>query len=199
MVAGMGRPRGFEQAEVLDRAMLLFWRKGFEAAGLVELEQATGLGRQSLYGAFGDKRALFASVVEHYFETVLKAGLIDVLDAPGSARANLERVFTQWGAVATAPDFNGCLIGNSVSEFSGQDEVMTELFRRKLMLVEKAFLRALRRAQKTGEVKAGLDLVATARSLVVISQGLAVVARVQRDPAFVRGVVRQARGLLDGG
>ena len=85
--------------------MRLFWRKGYEATGIAELERATGLGRQSLYGAFGDKRSLFLRVVERYFERVLEPYIVDILDAPGSGRANVERIFQQWEATAVAPDF----------------------------------------------------------------------------------------------
>ena len=191
-----GRPRGFDVEDVLERAMFVFWKKGYLGTGVVDLEQATGLGRQSLYGTFGDKRALFLQVVERYFERVLKPG-IDLLDAPGSARAHLEQVFRFWEATAEAPDFNGCLIANSVPEFGSQDAEMSEVLRRKLELMEAAFARVLRRAKLAGEVNANLDTRATARSLLALAQGLAVVARVNREPAFVRGVVQTARRMLD--
>jgi len=191
-----GRPRSFDVEDVLGRAMLVFWKKGYEATGLVDLEQATGLGRQSLYTAFGDKRALFLRVVEHYFTRVLQPG-IDLLDAPGSARHNLERVFGAWEATATDPEFNGCLVGNSVPELSSRDPEAGAVLARKLELMEAAFARALRRAKREGEVRASLDVKDTARSLLTLAQGLAVVARANRDPAFVRGVVRTASALLD--
>ena len=191
-----GRPRSFDIDDVLGRAMLLFWKKGYEATGLVELERATGLGRQSLYGAFGDKRGLFLRVVEHYFAHVLKPGL-DLLDAPGSARQNLERIFSGWESVASDPDFHGCLVGNSVPEVSARDPELAQVLARKLELMEAAFARALRRAKRDGELRETLDVKDTARSLLALAQGLAVVARANRDPAFVSGVVRTARSLLD--
>ena len=177
--------------------MFLFWKKGYEATGLVDLEQATGLGRQSLYGAFGDKRALFLRVVERYFERVLEPYIVNVLDAPGPARANVERIFEQWQATTEAPEFHGCLVGNSVPEFGAKDSEMSDILRRKLELLEAAFTRALRRAKQEGEVNAQLDARATARSLLTLAQGLAVVARVNREPAFVRSVIQTARHLLD--
>jgi TetR/AcrR family transcriptional repressor of nem operon len=190
-----GRPRGFDVEQVLGQAMLVFWKKGFEATGLVDLERATGLGRQSLYGVFGDKRGLFLAVVEHYFERVLEPGFA-MLDAPGSARANLEQVFDAWEATASSADFHGCLVGNSVPEFGSSDTEVAAVLRRKLELMEAAFTRALRRAKREGEVPARLDVKGTARSLLTLAQGLAVVARANRDPAFVRSVVQTARGLL---
>jgi TetR/AcrR family transcriptional repressor of nem operon len=190
-----GRPRGFDVEQVLGQAMLVFWKRGYEATGLVDLERATGLGRQSLYGVFGDKRGLFLAVVEHYFQHVLQPGFA-VLDAPGSARANLEQVFGAWEATAIAPEFHGCLVGNSVPEFGSTDPEVSAVLRRKLELMEAAFARALRRAKREGEVPAELDVKNTARSLLTLAQGLAVVARANRDPAFVRGVVQTARSLL---
>ncbi|MDF3068862.1 MAG: transcriptional regulator, TetR family [Polyangiaceae bacterium] len=176
--------------------MHVFWKHGYEASGLVNLERATGLGRQSLYGVFGDKRGLFLAVVEHYFSRVLQPGF-DALDAPGSARANLERVFGAWEATAARPDFHGCLVGNSVPELSAKDEEVAGVLRRKLELMEAAFVRALRRAKRDGEVRAELDVRNTARALLTLAQGLAIVARAQRDPNFVRSVVQAARSLLD--
>lgn len=192
-----GRPRSFEPDAVLERAMHVFWAKGYEAAGIADLEEATGLGRQSLYGAFGDKRALYGRVVDFYFDRVLKPGLVDVLDAPGSGRKNVERILDGWAAVASAPNFNGCLVGNGASALPAGDAELAELLRRKLKLMEDAFVRALRRAQEAREVPTSLEPRATARSLLAMAQGLAVIGRVQREPAFVRGVVDGARKLLD--
>ncbi|MFO0697366.1 MAG: TetR family transcriptional regulator [Polyangiales bacterium] len=192
-----GRPRSFDPDVVLERAMVVFWQRGYDATGVAELEAATGLGRQSLYGAFGDKRALFARVVDFYFARVLKPGLVDVLDAEGSPRANLERLFGQWIALASAPDFHGCLVGNAIGDLRAGDEEMAALLQRKLTLVEDAFARVLRRAVAEGEVRADLDVRDTARSLVTTAQGLAVVAKVRRDRAFVRAVVAGAHRLLD--
>ena len=58
---------GFDEDQVLERAMNVFWALGYEGAGIADLEKATELGRQSLYGAFGSKRELFGRVVEFYF------------------------------------------------------------------------------------------------------------------------------------
>jgi len=192
-----GRPRQFDPDAVLDAAMAVFWKKGYAGTALAELEAATKLGRQSLYGAFGDKRALFARVVERYFEVVLRPYIIDVLDAPGSPRANVEQVIRAWESAAAAPEFNGCLVGNSSSEMGLHDPEMAELLRRKLELLEAAFHRALTRAQRAGEINAGADVRALARSFVVTAQGLSIVCRVNRDRAFVRAVARDALARLD--
>ncbi|MDQ0790788.1 TetR/AcrR family transcriptional regulator [Streptomyces sp. B3I8] len=61
-----GRPRTFDEELVLEAAMLLFWRQGYEATSLAQLRDATGLSSASLYGAFGSKEGLFTRAVEHY-------------------------------------------------------------------------------------------------------------------------------------
>jgi TetR/AcrR family transcriptional regulator, copper-responsive repressor len=65
-----GRPRAFEPDVALGRAMDLFWKEGFAATSLDDLSAATGLNRPSLYGAFGDKRALYLRAYEHYRSSV---------------------------------------------------------------------------------------------------------------------------------
>jgi len=192
-----GRPRHFDPNDVLERAMGAFWKHGYDGTGIAELERATGLGRQSLYGAFGDKRALFERVLEHYFERVLKPSVIDILDAPGSGRGNLERLFDLWEQAALLPEFNGCLVGNSVSELGLRDEELARALGRKFELLEAALTRALVRARRAGEVSPALPIRATARSLLATAQGLAVVARLRKDRAFVRGIIDQSRRLLD--
>lgn len=177
--------------------MDVFWTKGYEATGIADLEAATGLGRQSLYGAFGDKHHLFELAVDRYFETVLKPGIIDVLDAPGSGRGNIERVFQIWEHVAAEPNFRGCLVGNSASQLAATDAAMAKFLGRKLKLLEEAITRAVRRAQGDGEIAATLDPKALARALLAISQGLAIVARVQPSRALVSGVLANARRLLE--
>lgn len=191
-----GRPREFDPEQVLDAAMAVFWKKGYAGTALAELESATKLGRQSLYGAFGDKRALFARVVDRYFDVVLQRHIIDVLDGPGSGRANVEKVIRAWESAAAAPDFNGCLVGNSSSEMGLHDPEMADLLRRKLDLLEAAFHRALLRAQRDGEIDVNADARALARSFVVTAQGLSIICRVNRDRAFVRGVARDALARL---
>lgn len=192
-----GRPREFDPEQVLDAAMAVFWKNGYAGTALGDLEAATKLGRQSLYGAFGDKRALFARVVDRYFDVVLQRYIIDVLDAPGSGRANVENVIRAWEGAAASPEFNGCLVGNSASELGLHDPEMADLLRRKLELLEAAFHRALVRAQKAGEIPAKADTRALARSFVVTAQGLSIVCRVNRDRAFVRAVARDALARLD--
>lgn len=93
----MARPREFEEGEVLDRALHAFWSKGYEGTSVQDLVDETGLGRASLYGAFGDKEQLFKRVLAHYVE---RAGAeMSTLEDEPSALLALERLFTSWLSV----------------------------------------------------------------------------------------------------
>ncbi len=62
----MARPREFDRDKVLTRAMLLFWKQGYEATSVQSLGECVGLHPGSLYNAFGDKHSLFLEVLDHY-------------------------------------------------------------------------------------------------------------------------------------
>src|SRR5216117_1829593 len=66
--APMGRPRAFDVDKALERALRMFWRKGFEGTSLSDLTKAMGINRPSLYAAFGNKEALFRKTIDHYVE-----------------------------------------------------------------------------------------------------------------------------------
>ncbi|MFD8459519.1 TetR/AcrR family transcriptional regulator [Streptomyces antimycoticus] len=66
--ASIGRPRGFDADEALERAMRVFWEQGYEGASLTDLTSAMGITRTSMYAAFGNKEDLFRRALERYTE-----------------------------------------------------------------------------------------------------------------------------------
>ena len=88
----MARPREFDEERVKEALMKIFWQKGYEATSMQDLVDATGLLKGSLYGAFGDKQALYMIALAHYDHTRMQAG-IDMLNGEGSAREKITRLF----------------------------------------------------------------------------------------------------------
>jgi TetR/AcrR family transcriptional repressor of nem operon len=191
-----GRPPKFDREASLDRAMRLFWEKGYEGTSMSDLTQALGIGRQSLYGGFGDKRELFVLCLERYTEQVLEKSLFAELDDEGSPLAAIERVLDAWEAYANSDAFLGCLLGKSLAELGRRDSELDRLLRAKLDRIQKGFERALTRAKLAGELTASADARALARSVTAFAQGAAVVCQVWRDPRAVRETMLGARALI---
>ena len=112
-----GRPRTFCQKAALDAAVRVFWAKGYDGASLDDLTSAMGIGRPSLYAAFGDKRSLFLAALERYGATVGSCGIAalgEKDDVREAVRAFLQRLLA-----SNLEGANGCLIGNAAGPAIG--------------------------------------------------------------------------------
>src|SRR5271154_5098478 len=108
----MAGVRRFDREDVLDRAALVFWRDGFQATSIQDLEAATGLGRGSLYNAFGDKASLFRAVLSRYAETQGGPPLLHLADP--DVLAGLSRMLHEIAGRMGEPGRpRGCLITNT--------------------------------------------------------------------------------------
>src|SRR5258708_34313179 len=109
---GLGRPRSFDIDRALDRALQVFWRKGYEGTSLSELTKAVGANRPSLYAAFGDKEALFRKALDRYLEG--PAAYTQEALKETSARAVVDRLLRDDADFNEAPSYTGgCLMGQS--------------------------------------------------------------------------------------
>ena len=88
----MARPREFDEEEVVQRAMDVFWLHGYEAASLTDILDATGLAKGSLYKAFGDKKQLFMLALDAYLDNANNR-LVDVAESSASGRKALDEIF----------------------------------------------------------------------------------------------------------
>lgn len=105
-----GRPPSFDRQQALDRAIRVFWSKGYESTSVRDLSTALGIGLPSLYNTFGDKRALFTEAVDAYDQTY--GGFIDaaLAEEPTAERA-IHRIITEAPARYTRRGLpRGCLI-----------------------------------------------------------------------------------------
>ncbi len=184
----MGRPREFDVDAALDRALQVLWAKGYEAASLDDLCGATGLGRSSLYAAFGDKRALYLRALEQYEEAAAQR-IHEALARPVPVRdaiaAFLGRMIDD---IVAGPGRRGCFIGNCAAELARGDRDTAAHVRRSLGRIETAFRDALARAQARGELGAAADPRALARFLTAGIQGLRLVGKANPDRAALDDV-----------
>lgn len=186
----MPRPPEFEREVVLDRAMRAFWSRGYEATSIQHLVERTGIQRGSLYGAFGDKRALFLAAIEHY-DRVMTAKLLATLDAPGSGLGAIRRFFRlKVDAAQERSRPRGCLVTNSATELASRDRRTASRIGATLGRIEAAFHRAVIRGQQAGEIDPERDARALARFLTSSAQGLSVMAKASPERAPLEDIVQ---------
>src|SRR5437764_14084970 len=115
IAAQPGRPRAFDPDTALERAMHVFWAKGYEGASLSDLTRAMRINRPSLYAAFGNKEELFRKVLDRYVNGPL-AYFGKALAVP-KARDRFEQIFLGAARIAGDPRFpSGCLIAQCALE-----------------------------------------------------------------------------------
>jgi AcrR family transcriptional regulator len=170
-----GRPREFDVDLALDRALQVFWRKGYEGASLPDLTAALGINRPSLYAAFGNKEALFRKALDRYVEG--PAGYVsEALNAP-TARAVVEKLFHGAIQLLTDPQNpQGCLVvQGALACGDASESIRQELIARRAasqVLLRRRFEQAL----AEGDLPAGSQPADLARYVGTVLYGMAVQA-----------------------
>jgi TetR/AcrR family transcriptional repressor of nem operon len=197
----LARPREFDHEYVLDKAVEVFWAKGYEATSVQDLVEATGLHRGSIYGAFGNKQQLFILVLDRYADVVVKK-LLDILDANTSGKAAIRQFFAAVVEhVINAGPLRGCLVTNSAVERALCDNDTADKVGACLSRIEAGFYNTLMQAQAAGELSGESDSVpnirAIARYLTSCLQGLLVMGKVQTARQPLEDIVTVTLSVLD--
>jgi TetR/AcrR family transcriptional repressor of nem operon len=192
----MGRPKAFDRDQALEKAMHLFWTKGYEATSVDDLLGAMEIGRQSLYDTFGDKRALFLAALERY-QGLLDDFLRSCLADTTSVKAALRRLFDDTIAEPHERKRRGCLMVNTAVELAPHDPEAARRVADSQRASERLFVRALELARDRGELAAETDVRPLARFLMTVLQGLRVAAKADPSPARLRDIADVALRALD--
>jgi TetR/AcrR family transcriptional repressor of nem operon len=184
----MARPREFDSDAALDRAMHVFWSKGYEATSLDDLCEVTGLSRSSLYATFGSKRNLLLQSVDRYVEQ-RNPHIAAILAQPVSIRdafAALARQFID--QIVSGPGRRGCFLGNCAAELPRSDRAALARVRQGLEATQATFHDALVRAKNRGELPSRTDADALARFLTAGFQGLRLMGKVTPNRAVLEDI-----------
>jgi AcrR family transcriptional regulator len=171
----MGRPREFDIDKALDRALRLFWRKGYEGTSLADLTKALGINRPSLYAAFGNKEELFRKAIARYAEGPA-AYVGKALQAP-TARAATKQLLEATAILLADPrNPRGCfLVQGALACGTAADSARQEMVARRaagLDLIRQRFARAI----AEGDLPADVDPCALARFIAAVMHGMSVQA-----------------------
>jgi len=186
-----GRPRAFDPDAVLERAMHVFWAKGYEGAALSDLTRAMRINRPSLYAAFGNKEQLFRKVLDRYASGPL-AYFGKALEAP-KARDVIEQILFGAAKMASDPRLPaGCLmVQGALACGDSAGSVQKETAARRATS-EAALRRRLQRAKREGDLPQSADPADLARYVMTVLQGIAVQGANGASPDQLRRVVQMA-------
>ncbi len=173
----MGRPRTFEDDAVVDRAMETFWINGYANTSPAQLAEATGLGKGSLYNAFGSKRELFERALARYDRMGIDL-TTDYMSRPGCTREVVGAYLRNLvDADLADPDRRGCLVANTALELSGHDaeirRIITAITEHNLT----ALAERIDQGRRDGDVGRDTDPRAAAEFMMNTIAGLRVMAK----------------------
>lgn len=185
----MARVREFNESIALDKAIELFWQKGYANASMREMVKHTGVAHAGLYTAFGDKDRLFKAALERYEQgifTYLFAGL-------ESERAGLKEIkkFFDFVCHAKGDKYfkNGCFIANTATEFGKNEGPIHEILKRTFERQVEAFRHALSNAAGAKQINTKVKINETAFTLTALFYGCSSLIRMKApDEAVQMGI-----------
>jgi TetR/AcrR family transcriptional repressor of nem operon len=191
------RTKDFDETEILRKAINLFWQKGYYDTSLQDLINGLGIGRSSIYHAFGDKHNLFLKALELY-QREGTAKIIAILESELSMKEAVGKLLRQ---VASDVFINicpkGCFKINSEVEVAASDELIKKLVAEDDLIIEEALIHAMQKGQENGDINASKDPKVIARFLCNTVAGMRVYAKFKDDRQFFDDVVETALSVLD--
>jgi TetR/AcrR family transcriptional repressor of nem operon len=193
----VARTKQFDPDAALQKALELFWERGYEATSMADLVEHLGIARASIYATFGGKHELYQKAYERYVQS-RDPNVVELLSQPGPALPAVRALVTAYAEESIGDERRrGCLVVNSAVELAGRDPRTARRVAASWDTLETALASALIRARAQGELSQDKDPRALARFLLVLLQGIRVLGRTDPDPARLRDAAAQALSLLD--
>jgi AcrR family transcriptional regulator len=191
----IGRPRNFDVNQALDRALEVFWRKGYEGATLCDLTAAMGINPPSLYAAFGNKEGLFRRALDRYAET--RAQFVhDALAKPKVRDAVAALLKGTADFLTEKCNPAGCLLVQGIAGAGEHDECIKDELCARRAATEQLVRERLKRAKAEGDLPKQADPAALARFVATVTQGMSVQAKAGATRAELRRVAETALSAL---
>lgn len=196
-LGAMARPRTFDEDEVIEAGRDLFWSQGYTATSIDDLSAATGLGRGSLYKAFGDKRSMFLRGLEQYCTDALTDIRADLRNPDLSARDRLVAHVRRIAAgVMSDADLRGCLLAKSAAELSSTDAEVARNVKRTLDAWLRELTATISAAQADGDIASSTDAKALAALILTVLRGMEALRKGGAPVATVKAAADQLVAML---
>jgi AcrR family transcriptional regulator len=172
-----GRPRSFDREAALERAMEVFWTRGFESATLHDLTAAMGINPPSLYAAFGDKEKLYLEALGRY-QALRRAVIVRMLEDAPTAREAIEAVLRDSALELCKPGHpRGCMIAMSMSTCTTASAEMQATIAERRAVARRYVKDRFDRGVREGDVPPGTDTGALADFYNAVFTGMSMQAR----------------------
>jgi TetR/AcrR family transcriptional repressor of nem operon len=193
----VGRTKQYDRTELLDRAVELFRRQGFNGTSTAELVTELGVNRKSMYTEFGSKQGLFEAALDRYNKEHLTRVLAPI-EATGASVEAIRQAFSGY-ASASEGWFHGrgCLMCNTAVERGALDPASGRYVAAYLDRLTRAFRTALDNGQRSGEIDEAADLNELAAFLTTALIGVAACVRAEAPPEQVHAACKVATSILD--
>ncbi|MCJ8298198.1 MAG: TetR/AcrR family transcriptional regulator [Pseudomonadales bacterium] len=187
--------KSFDEQNAIEKAMEVFWEKGYEATSIADLIASTGINRGSLYNAFGGKRQLFTQSLLKYDLETRKAFLaeLEALDNPVLAFKTLFNTLVQQAQNDAQP--KGCFLVNTSIDIAFHDQETKNIVTRGFTEFEAFFRRGIEVSKARAEMPATLDAAATAKTLLSLVVAIRVLGRGIFDESSLQVIADQAEYL----
>ncbi len=192
----MARHREFNEDEVIERAMVLFWEKGYESASVRDLNKAMGISSSSMYETFGDKRSIFLLALAKFCE-IERGSIAQKAEAAETPQTFIEQLFMSVETIML-PDSHtrGSMAFNAMVEFGTRDADVTQLLLTHYFGIADIVATVIHQAQSRGTITTQSHALEIAYTIVTTLQGVATLKGVKPDFAYVSAITRNILKLL---
>jgi TetR/AcrR family transcriptional repressor of nem operon len=193
----MARSKDFDEAEVLNKAVCIFWHKGYNGTSMQDLVDGLSISRSSLYDTFGDKHALYIKALDSY----QKAGgsqMCDIINNTASAKEAIQKLLKlTMRDLLNDEQRKGCFMVNAEIELAAHDAEVKNVICRNEQQFEEAVLRAIKKGQDSGEIHNRQGALALARFIMNAVKGMQVSSKATADKAFFDDIIKTTLSILD--
>jgi TetR/AcrR family transcriptional regulator, transcriptional repressor for nem operon len=193
----MARTKEFDEASVLEKAVQLFWCKGYNGASAQDIVDELGISRSSLYDTFGDKRSLFLRSLKTYRDKT-STDLITMINESNNILQTVRQILHHVAKDSSQDKaVKGCFMVNSAVELAPHDKDVAKIVDQNMKSIESALSKALKKGQDQGIISDKHAPTTMARFIFNCISGLRVAAKSGATKAVYDDVIEMTIAALE--
>ncbi|MGJ4854505.1 TetR/AcrR family transcriptional regulator [Labrys sp. La1] len=196
-MAARGRPRAFDRSAALERAMQVFWAKGYEATQLADLTAAMGINPPSFYAAFDSKEAIFREAVDLYLATAGSGSMRILADTASTREAIAAMLLASIDIALASPSQGGCMVSLGLINCQEQNAAVRMHMRGLRKTTEDLIHQRLERGRAEGDLSSAADIGRLSRFFAAILQALSLQAQDGASRQDLAGIAEASLAALD--